>query len=230
MNQIGKTYGSGPGRVEALKGITLSIEPGEFTVFCGPSGSGKTTLLNQIGCLDAPTRGELILDGRPTGTLSSRQLSKLRAQTVGFVFQSFNLMPVLSALENVELALELAGRPEGRRELSTAMLAQVGLAGLEHRRPNELSGGQQQRVAIARALVKKPLLVIADEPTANLDSHNGEQIVEIMARLNRELGTTFLFSSHDPLVTVHARRVITLHDGEVVKDERRARAAEGAAS
>jgi putative ABC transport system ATP-binding protein len=221
LREVTKTYGSGPSQVHALRGVSLSIEPGEFTVFCGPSGSGKTTLLNHIGCLDAPSAGELVLQGRPTRALSSRELSHLRADKIGFIFQSFNLIPVLSARENVELALELAGRQHDREAAATAALAQVGLAGLEHRRPNQLSGGQQQRVAIARALVKKPLIVIADEPTANLDSENGEQVLATMARLNRDLHTTFLFSSHDPMVISHGRRVVTLKDGKVVSDQRR---------
>jgi putative ABC transport system ATP-binding protein len=221
ISGVTKTYGSGPSQVHALKGVSLSIEPGEFTVFCGPSGSGKTTLLNQIGCLDAPSEGELYLEGRRTRELSSRELSRLRADKIGFIFQSFNLIPVLSARENVELALELANRQEDRQAAANAALAQVGLAGLEHRRPNELSGGQQQRVAIARALVKKPLIVIADEPTANLDSENGEQVLATMAHLNHQLGTTFLFSSHDPMVIAHGRRVVTLRDGKVVTDRRR---------
>jgi putative ABC transport system ATP-binding protein len=221
MHQVTKTYGEGPARVDALKGVSLAIEPGEFTVFKGPSGSGKTTLLNQIGCLDAPSEGELIIGGARTKELSSRQLSRLRADKIGFIFQSFNLIPVLTAIENVELALELAHRPDDHRAAARAMLEQVGLKGLEHRRPNQLSGGQQQRVAIARALVKKPILVIADEPTANLDSQNGEQVLETMGRLNQELGITFLFSSHDPMVVEHARRVVTLHDGAVVSDVRK---------
>jgi putative ABC transport system ATP-binding protein len=221
IHGVTKTYGAGPAKVDALKGVTLAIEPGEFTVFCGPSGSGKTTLLNQIGCLDAPTEGELVIDGRRTKELSSRALSLLRADKIGFVFQSFNLIPVLTALENVELSLELAHRANDWHAEAMAMLEQVGLKGLEHRRPNALSGGQQQRVAIARALVKKPVIVIADEPTANLDSANGEQVLATMGRLNRELGTTFLFSSHDPMVVSHASRVVTLRDGQVVSDERR---------
>jgi putative ABC transport system ATP-binding protein len=222
LREVSKTYGSGPTQVTALKGVSLTIEPGEFTVFCGPSGSGKTTLLNQIGCLDAPSAGELLLQGRPTRELSSRQLSRLRADKIGFIFQSFNLIPVLSAQENVELALELAGRKEDRQAAAAAALAQVGLGDLLHRRPNQMSGGQQQRVAIARALVKKPLIVVADEPTANLDSENGEQVLATMARLNRELQTTFLFSSHDPMVIGHGRRVVTLRDGKLVTDQRRA--------
>jgi putative ABC transport system ATP-binding protein len=219
VRNVTRSYGSGPARVHALRDVSLTIEPGEFTVFKGPSGSGKTTLLNQIGCLDAPTEGELFIDGQSTRNLSSRALSKLRAQKIGFIFQSFNLVPVLSAQENVELAMELAGHTEGRAEAAREMLAQVGLAGLEHRRPSQLSGGQQQRVAIARALVKKPVLIIADEPTANLDSENGEQVIAAMQKLNREIGITFLFSSHDPRVIAHARRVVTLRDGRVVSDE-----------
>ena len=229
IREVSKTYGSGPSQVNALKGVSLTIDPGEFTVFCGPSGSGKTTLLNQIGCLDAPSAGELLLEGRRTRALSSRQLSRLRADKIGFIFQSFNLIPVLSARENVELALELAGRQEDNQAAATAALAQVGLAGLEHRRPNQLSGGQQQRVAIARALVKKPLIVIADEPTANLDSENGEQVLFTMARLNRDLGTTFLLSSHDPMVIAHGRRVVTLRDGKIVTDQRRKEIPRGSA-
>jgi putative ABC transport system ATP-binding protein len=164
----------------------------------------------------------VVLRGQSTRALGSRALSKLRGETIGFIFQSFNLIPVLTAVENVELALELAGHDGDRREQATAMLAQVGLAGLENRRPNQLSGGQQQRVAIARALVKRPVLVLADEPTANLDSANGVQVVETMVRLNRELGITFVLSSHDPLVVEQARRVVKMRDGRVVADEARA--------
>ena len=221
IHNLSKIYGTGPARVEALKEITLLIEPGELTVFCGPSGSGKTTLLNHIGCLDTPDSGELSLQGVATRSLSSSALSALRADKIGFIFQSFNLIPVLSAQENVELALELANRGGDHQVAARKALAQVGLAGLENRRPNQLSGGQQQRVAIARALVKKPLLVIADEPTANLDSANGEQVLSIMQQLNAELGTTFLISSHDPRVIAHARRVLTLRDGRLVSDEQR---------
>ncbi len=222
LKNVCRTYGSGAGKVEALKHVSLTIEPGEFTVLCGPSGSGKTTLLNQVGLLDVPDEGTLSVDGQLVGGLSSGELSKVRGQKIGFIFQSFNLIPVLTAVENVELALQLAGREGGERVAAEAVLEQVGLAGLGHRRPNELSGGQQQRVAIARALVKKPLLVIADEPTANLDSENGEAVLSTMQRLNREFGTTFVFSSHDAMVVAHARRVVTLRDGAIVSDERRA--------
>jgi putative ABC transport system ATP-binding protein len=219
LRNLTKAYGSGPARVVALDHVSLCIEPGEFTVFRGPSGSGKTTLLNQIGCLDRADEGELLLEGTPTQARSSRELSLLRADKIGFIFQSFNLIPVLSALENVELALELAQRGGDHHALATQALEQVGLGGLEARRPNQLSGGQQQRVAIARALVKNPLIVIADEPTANLDSANGEQVIATMERLNRELGTTFLLSSHDARVVAHAKRIVTLQDGRVVNDE-----------
>jgi putative ABC transport system ATP-binding protein len=219
LRNVTKAYGSGPARVLALDHVSLDIEAGEFTVFCGPSGSGKTTLLNQVGCLDRPEEGELFLEGAPISARSSAELSRLRADKIGFIFQSFNLIPVLSALENVELALELAERTGDHRSQAMSALAQVGLAGLEGRRPNQLSGGQQQRVAIARALVKKPLIVIADEPTANLDSANGEQVIATMERLNRELGTTFLLSSHDSRVIAHAKRVVTLRDGKLVSDE-----------
>jgi putative ABC transport system ATP-binding protein len=221
LRNVSKSYGTGPARVDALRDVSLSIAPGEFTVFKGPSGSGKTTLLNQIGCLDAPTSGELTIDGHGTRTLSGTELSRLRAEKIGFIFQAFNLIPVLTALENVELALELARSDTDRRARAMAVLNQVGLAGLEHRRPNQLSGGQQQRVAIARALVKKPSLVIADEPTANLDSINGEQVLATMQRLNQELGITFLFSSHDPMVVAHARRVVSLRDGRILGDEQK---------
>ncbi len=220
LHHVTRSYGSGAARVDAIRDVTLSIDRGEFTVLCGPSGSGKTTLLNQVGLLDAPTDGERLIDGRKTSNLSSRQLSRLRAEKIGFVFQSFNLIPVLSAAENVELALQLAG-DGGGRAAALAMLREVGLEGLERRRPGELSGGQQQRVAIARALVKRPLIVIADEPTANLDTENGDQVLHVMRRLNESFGTTFLFSSHDPRVIARARRVVTLRDGRVAGDETR---------
>ncbi len=222
LTDVTRRYGTGPSRVDALKRVSLTIEPGEFTVLKGPSGSGKTTLLNQIGCLDVPDEGSLSIDGTTVAGLSSKALSRLRAEKIGFIFQSFNLIPVLTAEENVELALDLAGKPGERRAAVLDILKQVGLEGLGHRRPNELSGGQQQRVAVARALVKKPVLVIADEPTANLDSESGEAVLATMRRLNSELGLTFIFSSHDPRVVAHAKRVVTLHDGAIVNDQRTA--------
>jgi putative ABC transport system ATP-binding protein len=219
LTDVTRSYGSGPARVHALKKVSIAIEPGEFTVLRGPSGSGKTTLLNQIGCLDVPDEGALAIDGKPVAGLSSAELSRLRGEKIGFIFQSFNLIPVLTAAENVELALQLAGKVGDGRAASLDMLKQVGLEGLGHRRPNELSGGQQQRVAVARALVKKPVLVIADEPTANLDSDSGEAVLQTMRKLNGDLGITFIFSSHDPRVVAHARRVVTLKDGAIVSDE-----------
>ncbi len=220
IRNVTKTYGSGATEVHAILDIDLTIEPGEFTVFVGPSGSGKTTLLNQIGCLDKPTTGSVIIDGQSTGELADKALARLRAKNIGFIFQSFNLIPVLTVLENVELAMQLAGESGGKAK-AVGLLEDVGLKGLEHRRPNQLSGGQQQRVAIARALVKEPNLVIADEPTANLDSENGAQVLSIMRELNERLGITFLFSTHDPRVMEHARRVVVLEDGRIASDERR---------
>ncbi len=221
LKHVTKSYGTGPARVDAVKDISLSIDSGEFTVFKGPSGSGKTTLLNMVGCLDTPTEGDVIVKDRSVKDLSSRALSRLRASTIGFVFQSFNLMPVLTALENVELALQLAGLKEDTREPAAKLLSEVGLEGFERRRPNQLSGGQQQRVAIARALVKHPALIIADEPTANLDTTNGAQVLDIMQALNETHGITFLFSSHDPRMIERGRRIVSLTDGVVSSDERR---------
>jgi len=217
VKNLTKTYGEGVAAVHAVNDVSLSIDAGEFTAFVGPSGSGKTTLLNQIGCLDKPTSGQVLLEGTSTDGLGDAALSQLRASKIGFIFQSFNLIPVLTAVENVELAMNLAGVPGGR-DAAMQLLADVGLAGMEHRRPNQLSGGQQQRVAVARALVKKPALVIADEPTANLDSASGTQALDLMKELNEKLGVTFLFSTHDPLVMERARRIVTLRDGVVVDD------------
>ena len=217
-----KTYGEGATLVRALDGVDVSFEAGEFTVISGPSGSGKTTLLNMVGLLDVPTAGEVEIDGHHTERLSSRQLAAIRAQRIGFIFQSFNLVPVLTAVENVELALQLSDAPgSDRRKRSEDALTAVGLGEHFHRRPHQLSGGQQQRVAIARALVKNPALVIADEPTANLDSVTGARILDLMRQMNEEREVTFLFSTHDPMVMERARRVVHLHDGRIVRDERR---------
>jgi putative ABC transport system ATP-binding protein len=226
LNQVTRAYGEGSLAVRAVDSISLTVTRGEFTAFVGPSGSGKTTLLNQIGCLDRPTSGEVSIEGRSTSPLSDRELATLRAQRIGFVFQAFNLIPVLTVRENVELAVQLAGREPSRDEV-LSMLAQVGLGGLENRRPNQLSGGQQQRVAIARALVKKPALVIADEPTANLDSDNGQAVLELMQTLNRELSLTFLFSTHDPRVMRFATRIVRLRDGKLVDDREKAAGEDG---
>ena len=215
---VTKTYGSGAAEVRALSEIDLKIESGEFTVFMGPSGSGKTTLLNLVGCLDAPSGGQVRLEGRDVSAMGGPALAHLRAERIGFIFQSFNLIPVLTALENVELALQLARFKGDKREASVEMLAAVGLGELVDRRPTQLSGGQQQRVAVARALVKKPALVIADEPTANLDSTNGAQVLDIMRDLNERLDVTFLFSTHDPMVRDRAKRIVLLKDGRITDD------------
>ena len=217
IKSLTKTYGEGVGSVNAVEDISLSIEAGEFTAFVGPSGSGKTTLLNQVGCLDRPTQGEVAIEGVTTTGLGDGALSALRGEKIGFIFQSYNLIPVLSAAENVELSLTLAGAT-GSMDAARALLKEVGLEGLEDRRPSQLSGGQQQRVAIARALVKKPALVIADEPTANLDSASGSDILALMRELNVSRGITFLFSTHDPMVMEHARRIVTLRDGKIIED------------
>jgi putative ABC transport system ATP-binding protein len=208
--------------VAALRGVSLRIESGEFLSIAGPSGSGKTTLLNLLGCLDVPSAGEIYFDGRPVSGLDRKELAHLRRRNIGFVFQTFNLIPVLTAFENVAFALSLLGVEGGElRRRTLAILEEVGLSGLERRLPGELSGGQQQRVAIARALVKTPPLVLADEPTANLDSDTGAAILKLMAELNSRHGATFVFSTHDPMVMGYARRLVLLHDGLVSKDERR---------
>lgn len=217
---VGKSYGQGEAVVHALQGVDLDIAAGELTALSGPSGSGKTTLLNLIGCLDRPSEGTIHLDGAELGGLNRQALGRVRAEKVGFIFQSFNLVPVLSALENVEVALRLGGQGADRPRCEQALL-DVGLKDQMHRRPSQLSGGQQQRVAIARALVKAPRLVIADEPTANLDSHNGASVLDLMRRLNEERGTTFLFSTHDGLVLERVRRIVLLRDGKIVSEERR---------
>ncbi len=219
---VRKVYGQGAAEVVALEDVSLSLEAGIFAALAGPSGSGKTTLLNMIGCLDVPDAGRIILDGDELGTLDSRGLAAIRAAKIGFVFQSFNLIPVLSAVENVEVALVLSGRtwPHAMDRCREALEA-VGLKGMEDRRPNQLSGGQQQRVAIARALVKDPKLVIADEPTANLDSRAGGAVLDLMREMNEQRGVTFVFSTHDPLVLERAQRIVRLRDGRITGDERR---------
>ncbi len=205
----------------ALAGVSLTIAAGEFTVLAGPSGSGKTTLLNLLGALDAPSSGQILLGGVDLAPLTRSQLARLRLEKLGFVFQAFNLIPVLSARENVEFVMELQGAPaRERRERALATLAEVGIAELADKRPLEMSGGQQQRVAVARALVSRPSVVLADEPTANLDSQTAGKLVELMQRLNREHAITFLFSTHDPLVIGKAHRVVRLRDGAIVADAR----------
>ncbi len=205
----------------ALRDVTLAIEAGEFTALAGPSGSGKTTLLNLFGALDAPTSGTVELDGTDLSLLSRSELAALRLAKLGFVFQAFNLIPVLSARENVEFVMELQGvGAAARRERALATLAEVGIAELAGKRPLEMSGGQQQRVAIARAIASSPRVVLADEPTANLDSVSASKLLDLMERLNRERGVTFLFSTHDARVIERARRIVRLRDGGVVADER----------
>jgi putative ABC transport system ATP-binding protein len=220
LRGVRKVYPMGEQEVVALDAVDLTLEPGEFTVFAGPSGSGKSTLLNIVGCLDRPSTGTVLLEGKDVASLGDDALGALRARRIGFIFQSFNLIPVLTAFENVELALRLAGLTDGSRERVEKALVDVGLRDQMRRLPSQLSGGQQQRVAIARALVKAPALVIADEPTANLDSKNGTAILALMNEMNRTAGITFLFSTHDPMVMEHARRVVRLHDGRVSADER----------
>jgi putative ABC transport system ATP-binding protein len=225
LKEVSKTYGHGATCVHALEKASVCFSAGEFTVISGPSGSGKTTMLNLVGLLDVPSTGSVHLANHHASQLDSGQLSALRAAHIGFVFQSFNLIPVLTALENVEMALHLARVGGDKKQRAAAALETVGLGALLHRRPSELSGGQQQRVAIARALVKNPSLVIADEPTANLDSKTGSQILELMRQMNDEQGITFVFSTHDPMVISRARRVLSLHDGRIVSDDVREDAA-----
>jgi putative ABC transport system ATP-binding protein len=218
LQGVRKVYPMGDVIVEALKGVDLTITPGEFTVFAGPSGSGKSTLLNLVGCLDRPSAGQVFLEGKEVAKMGDDALGDVRARRIGFIFQSFNLIPVLTAFENVELALRLSGRAGDNKGAVEGALRDVGLADYMHRRPTQLSGGQQQRVAIARALVKSPALVIADEPTANLDSHNGAAILDLMREMNEKQGVTFIFSTHDPMVMQRARRVVRLVDGEIKSD------------
>ncbi len=221
VESVCKIYGRGAAEVRALDDVSLVFEPGEFTVISGPSGSGKTTLLNMVGCLDTPTSGRVVLEGKDVSTLGERALAHVRAKRIGFIFQSFNLVPVLSALENVETALHLARFSGNRRKTAAEMLDAVGLRDQMRRRPTQLSGGQQQRIAVARALVKHPGLVIADEPTANLDSKTGTQILDVMRQMNESFGVTFLFSTHDPRVMERARRIVSLHDGRIAEDRTR---------
>lgn len=215
--QLSKVYSQNGIAVNALQGIDLQIERGEFIALVGPSGSGKSTLLNLIGGLDTPTSGRIWIGEQEIGGLSKAQLSSVRLRKIGFVFQEYNLIPVLSAIENVEYVMLLQGVPESeRRSRSLTILRELGLGGLEHRRPAQLSGGQQQRVAVARAMVSEPMIVLPDEPTANLDSAAGAALLDLMRELNEKKGTTFVFSTHDPMVMQRAKRIIRLRDGQIV--------------
>jgi putative ABC transport system ATP-binding protein len=222
VDNIVKTYPTGESVVHALRGVSLEVAQGEFLSIAGPSGSGKTTLLNLIGCIDAADSGEITIGGTRVSRMKRDELAMFRRRNLGFVFQTFNLIPVLSAAENVSFALSLLGMPDREvRDRTRAILAEVGLAGMENRLPSRLSGGQQQRVAVARALVKAPSIVLADEPTANLDSDTGKAILELMRTMNEKHHTTFVFSTHDPMVMAFARRLLRLHDGAIASDERR---------
>ncbi|HLF10053.1 MAG TPA: ABC transporter ATP-binding protein [Gammaproteobacteria bacterium] len=218
VEKLTRIYRQDSVEVRALDGVDLDIEKGGFIALVGPSGSGKSTLLNLIGGLDRPTSGRLWVEDRELETLSNRELTDLRLRRIGFVFQQYNLIPVLTAIENVEYVMLLQGVPDEKRgEQARAILAEVGLAGMEDRRPGELSGGQQQRVAVARAIVTAPALVLADEPTANLDSATGASLMDMMRRLNETKGVTFIFSTHDSMVMERARRLVRLRDGRVVE-------------
>lgn len=219
LEHVTKVYKQGKVDVHALRGMDLTIDRGEFVAIWGPSGSGKTTALNLIGALDQATSGKVMLDGKDLAAMSRRELSVMRRDQIGFVFQSYNLIPVLTAYENAEAVMSLQGTPaKEREERVMQLLKDVGLQGMEHRRPHELSGGQQQRVAIARAIAPRPAVVLADEPTANVDSETAEKLLTIMAELNDTQGVTFVFSTHDPRVMKYAKRLVGVVDGKVATD------------
>lgn len=219
LTDVTRIYKIGEVETRALNGVSLAVESGEFTSLVGPSGSGKTTLLQLIGCLDQPTSGKVVIAGQETTGLSRNQRADLRKGTIGFVFQFFALIPTLTAYENIEMPLLLNGlNATQRKQRVMELLSAVGMTDRANNRPDQLSGGQQQRVAVARALATDPKLILADEPTANLDTENGEQVMEIMKKLNKETGTTFVFATHDPRVIKYASRVVTLQDGLIVKD------------
>ncbi len=219
VEDVTRVYQVGEVETQALRGVDLTIENGEFTALVGPSGSGKTTLLQIIGCLDLPTTGRVVIADKDVSHLNRDQRADMRRGTIGFVFQFFALIPTLTAYENVEMPLLLNGHaPSDRKERVMHLLESVDLGDRAHHRPDQLSGGEQQRVAVARALATHPTLVLADEPTANLDTANGEQVMEIMTRLNQDTGVTFVFATHDPRVIKFARRIVTLEDGRVVEN------------
>ncbi|TCS41410.1 ABC transporter ATP-binding protein [Reinekea marinisedimentorum] len=220
--QLGRFYGEGDTLVRALHQVDLQIEPGEFTAIVGPSGSGKSTLLQLMGGLDNPDEGTVLLKEKAISEMSGRELSDFRRDHIGFIFQAYNLIPVLSAAENCEYIMLLQGIPAAERKARVyAMLEQVGLKGKEQRLPNQLSGGQQQRVAVARAMVSRPDIILADEPTANLDSQTGMDLLDMMHELNRQQGMTFVFSTHDPKIMERASRLIHIEDGRVIGEQRR---------
>jgi len=215
-----KNYGLNGQTVRALRKVSLEFKSEEFAAIAGPSGSGKSTFLHLAGCLDTLTEGSMIIGGKETGKMSPRELALLRRHKIGFIFQAYNLIPVLSVEENISFPLTLLGYSKKEiKERTAKVLAEVDLKGMEKRKPKEMSGGQQQRVAIARALVKRPALILADEPTANLDSTIGREILELMLTLNKSEGTTFIFSTHDPMVMDYARRLIRIRDGQIESDE-----------
>ncbi len=223
LKGLKKVYSQDKLAVNALGGVDLDIETGAFAALFGPSGSGKTTLLNIIGCLDTPTEGEVYFDGSLLANLNRDRLAMVRRENIGFIFQSYNLIPVLSAYENVEFSFLLVAKHRGMDPKKQVMeyLDAVGLKDLAHRKPGELSGGQKQRVAVARALVKEPKIILADEPTANLDSKTSKEVMDLMLRMNRESKITFVFSTHDPMVMDYARRLLELRDGMIIREDRR---------
>ncbi len=222
LRDVSRHYSTSAGVVHALDHVSLTITKGEMLAIAGPSGSGKSTLLGLLGALDRPDGGDIVVDGRTLGSLSAKEAALLRRDRIGFVFQAYNLVPVLTAAENVEYVMLLQGRdPASRRARALQVLAEVGLGQHADRRPGELSGGQQQRVAVARALAAEPALILADEPTANLDSHTATALLDIMAALNRDHGVTFVFSTHDPMVMERASRIVHLRDGAIESEERR---------
>ncbi len=222
VKDLYKTYATGDMKVQALQGVSLEIDRGEFIALAGPSGSGKTTMLNIIGCIDSADSGEVTIAGQSVMKLKKNEQAMFRRDNLGFVFQSYNLIPVLTAFENVAFSLNLMNVDDREvQERTMAILKEVGLEGMENRRPGKLSGGQQQRVAIARAIVKDPEILLADEPTANLDSNTGQEILELMKALNERHKSTFIFSTHDPMVMDFSSRLVRLHDGVIQHDERR---------
>lgn len=222
VKDVKRIYQTGETEVHALRGVSLEIEQGEFMSIAGPSGSGKTTLLNLIGCIDQMDEGDISIKNEHVSKMKKKEKTNFRRKNLGFIFQTYNLIPVLTAYENVAFVLSLLNLPETEiKDRTMAILKEVGLEGMENRRPGKLSGGQQQRVAIARALIKNPEIVLADEPTANLDSDTGKEILELMKKMNEKHNTTFIFSTHDKMVMDYARRLVILHDGQIQSDERR---------